>query len=65
MEKTIEKIWKEGFLKEDELAAPRINNLYGRKSKHIVDNLMSTVKKNILGIFAGALILLTVSVIKL
>jgi hypothetical protein len=28
MEKSIETIWKEGFLKNDALIAPKINNLY-------------------------------------
>jgi hypothetical protein len=31
MEKSIENIWKEGFLKNDALVAPTLNNLYNQK----------------------------------
>lgn len=37
MEKSIEKIWKEGFLKSDALVAPRLNDIYNKKSKHIIE----------------------------
>lgn len=36
MEKSIESIWKEGFLKENSLVAPKINDLYNQKSRHVV-----------------------------
>ena len=35
MEKSIENIWKEGFLKNDALVAPKVNNLFNQKSLHI------------------------------
>lgn len=37
MEKSIERIWKEGFLKNDALVAPKLNNLYNRKSIHFIE----------------------------
>jgi len=39
MEKSIESIWKEGFLKGDALVAPKVNNLYDRKSSDLIDKL--------------------------
>ena len=37
MEKSIESIWKQGFLNSDVLVAPKLNNLYNRKSIHSID----------------------------
>ncbi|PCH76659.1 MAG: hypothetical protein COB98_05585 [Flavobacteriaceae bacterium] len=36
MEKSIEHIWKHGFDVENKLIVPKLNDLYNRKSKHIV-----------------------------
>ncbi len=47
MEKSIENIWKEGFLKSDALVAPKINNLYKQKSIHIIDKFKRMMKVNI------------------
>lgn len=47
MEKSIEKIWKEGFLESDALVAPKINKLYKQKSIHIIDKLKRMMKVNI------------------
>lgn len=33
----IEATWREGFLNPDALVAPKVNDLYTRKSRHIVD----------------------------
>jgi len=43
MEKSIETIWKEGFLESDALVAPKLNDLYNQKSIHIVDKFKITV----------------------
>ena len=56
MEKSIENIWTEGFLKEEKLAAPRINNLYQRKSKLLVEELKRTYKVDNRSIIPLALI---------
>jgi hypothetical protein len=56
MEKSIESIWKEGFLKSDALVAPKINDLYNQKSKNIVDKLVRIFKINLWGILALAVV---------
>lgn len=63
MEQSIESIWKEGFLKSDAPVAPKLNNLYTRKSEHIVDHLMRVGKKNLIGIIIGAFFILALAVI--
>ncbi len=50
MEKTIETIWKEGFLNEDALIVPKVNNLYEKKSLHIIDKFKKMFLNNIWGI---------------
>lgn len=44
MEKSIETIWTKGFLKDESLAAPRINNLYQKKSKLLIEKLKRTYR---------------------
>ncbi|MBK6265513.1 hypothetical protein JKA74_10730 [Marivirga sp. S37H4] len=44
MEKSIETIWTKGFLNEEELIAPKINNLYNRKSKLLIEKLKRTYR---------------------
>lgn len=47
MEKSIETIWKEGFLENDALVAPKLNNLYNQKSIHIIDRFKRMFKINL------------------
>ena len=61
MEKSIETIWKEGFLKRDALVAPKLNDLYNQKSKHIVDKFKRMYKLNLIAIFVFGFIVLPVS----
>lgn len=61
MEKTIENIWKEGFLKNDALVAPKINNLYSRKSMHIIDKFKRMFRVNLVVIVAFSFVFLLVS----
>lgn len=56
MEKSIENIWREGFLKDDALLAPKINNLYKQKSIHIIDKFKRMMKFNIYVILVFAFI---------
>lgn len=44
MEKSIETIWKKGFLNEQEFKAPAVNNFFERKSLLIVDTLITRAK---------------------
>jgi hypothetical protein len=46
MEKSIEEIWKKGFLESDAIVAPKLNNLYNQKSKTIIDKLQRMMKVN-------------------
>jgi len=61
MEKSIENIWKEGFLKSDALVAPKINNLYQQKSLHIIDKFKRMFRINLIAIVAFSIIFLIVS----
>jgi hypothetical protein len=63
MEKSIETIWKEGFLKSDALLAPKLNNLYNQKSIDIVDKFKRMYKINRIAIVAFAFIILPTSFI--
>lgn len=61
MEKSIENIWKEGFLKSDALVAPKINNLYNQKSIHIIDKFKKMFCINLIAIVVFSVIFLIVS----
>lgn len=62
MEKSIEAIWKDGFLKENDLVAPKINDLYNQKSQNAVDKLMKIGKINLQTISLAAVIILIVTI---
>lgn len=61
MEKSIENIWKEGFLKSGALVAPKINDLYNQKSIHIIDKFKRMFRINLIAIVAFSFIFLIVS----
>ena len=61
MEKSIENIWKEGFLKSDALVAPKINNLYNQKSIHIIDKFKRMFRINLIAIVVFSFVFLVVS----
>jgi hypothetical protein len=48
MKNSIEVIWKEGFLNEKSLVAPKINDLYNQKSKDLVDKMERTYRLNLI-----------------
>ena len=54
MRKTIEATWREGFLNPDALVAPKVNDLYTRKSRHIVDRIQRMLRINEIAIVIGA-----------
>lgn len=60
MTKSIETMWKEGFVNEAQLSAPKINDLYNRKSQNIVDKLRNMFAINIKAIIVGSLIMLII-----
>src|SRR5688572_21415933 len=54
MRKTIEATWRDGFLHPDALVAPKVNDLYTRKSTHIVDRIRRMQRINEIAIGIGA-----------
>lgn len=56
MERSIESIWKEGFLEKDALVAPKLNDLYNQKSRHITDKLKRMFKINLYAIVILAVV---------
>jgi hypothetical protein len=54
MKKTIEATWREGFLDPDALVAPKVNDLYTRKSTHLVDRIQRMQRINEIAIVIGA-----------
>jgi len=61
MEKSIETIWKEGFLKNDALVAPKLNDLYNQKSIDIVEKFKRMYKLNRIGVATFAIIIIPLS----
>jgi hypothetical protein len=61
MEKSIETIWKEGFLKNDVLVAPKLNDLYNQKSTHIIDKYKRMFRINLVAIIVFSFFLLIAS----
>ena len=61
MKKSIESIWKEGFLNKDVLIAPQLNDLYNQKSIHFVDKYQRVFKINMKAIVGGSLLLLGIT----
>ena len=61
MDKSIESIWKEGFLKNDALLVPKLNDLYNQKSTHLVDKFKRRFKINLKAIVIFSFIVLILS----
>jgi hypothetical protein len=64
MSNSIEEIWKKGFISNEVLVAPKLNDLYNQKSKNIVDKFELVFKWNLRGIIVFALLVLVVSTIQ-
>ena len=56
MKNSIEVIWKEGFLNEKSLVAPKINDLYNQKSKLVVDKVKRMFRVNLIAIVIMAIV---------
>ena len=56
MKNSIEVIWKEGFLNEKSLVAPKINDLYNQKSKDLVDKMKRMYRNNLIAIVIMAIV---------
>jgi hypothetical protein len=57
MKNSIEVIWKEGFLNEKSLVAPKINDLYNQKSKDLVDKMKRMYRKNLMALVGIAIVI--------
>ena len=55
MKDSIETIWKEGFLHEKSIVAPKINDLYNQKSMHLVDKMKRMFRLNLIIIIIMAI----------
>ena len=60
MENSIENIWKQGFLNEKSLIAPKINDLYNQRSIHLIDKMKRLYKIQVI-ITVNAAILIPVT----
>jgi hypothetical protein len=58
MGRSIETIWKKGFLDSNSLVAPKLNDLYNQKSKTIIDKLKRMMKVNMYVIMVFAFLTL-------
>lgn len=58
MSDSIEEIWKKGFLNNEALIAPKINDLYNQKSQNIVDKFEVMFKWNLIGLAIFSVIVL-------
>jgi len=61
MTKSIESIWKEGFIENDSLVAPKINDLYNQKSKNLIDKFhyMFSINRKAIIIAIGVILVLS------
>ncbi len=55
MEKSIEAIWKQGFLNENSLVVPKINDLYNKRSIHLIEKMKRMYKINIIAVVSMAI----------
>ncbi len=63
MGKSIESIWKDGFLKDDQLVVPKLNDLYNQKSIHIIDKILRMGKYNLIYLVVLAAFFLVMGVL--
>lgn len=55
MEKSIEQIWKAGFVDTKALIAPKVNDLYTRKSEHIIEKFKRMFRLNLKAVSVGGI----------
>lgn len=61
MEKSIENIWKDGFLQSNALVAPKLNDLYNQKSKHVIDKFKRMFVINLIALAIAAILVWVMS----
>ena len=60
MAKEIETIWKDGFVDDMALIAPKINDLYSMKSKNLIDKFESMFNSNQKGVLIAAMVIFAI-----
>jgi len=58
MKKSIEIAWKEGFLKKEMLVAPKVNDLYNRKSNDIIEQFQRRFRINVVVLILASIFVL-------
>jgi hypothetical protein len=61
MEKSIESVWKQGFLDTNAMVIPKLNNLYNKKSIHIVDKFKKMLRINLIFLIIFPFVILPIS----
>jgi hypothetical protein len=61
MEKSIESIWKDGFLESDAMVVPKLNNLYNQKSMHVIDKFKRMFRINLISLVIFSFVALLMS----
>ncbi len=61
MGKSIESIWKQGFLEDSVMVVPKLNNLYDQKSIHIIDKFKRMFKINLNALVIFSFVVLPIS----
>ncbi len=56
MKNSIEEIWKEGFLNENSLVAPKINDLYNQRSRGLIGKMKRMYRINLIALVCMALV---------
>jgi hypothetical protein len=60
MSKSIETIWKEGFIDDDSVIIPKVTDLYNKKSQNLVDKFHRMFDINRKAILASAAVILVI-----
>lgn len=60
MNKSIETMWKEGFVDDMALIAPKINDLYNQKSKNLIDKFEHMFAVNQKGVLIAAFVIFAI-----
>ncbi|MBB6461122.1 hypothetical protein [Flammeovirga kamogawensis] len=63
MEKSIESIWKNGFINQEALVAPKINALYEKKSINFVDKFIRDFKINLWAILIFTIVPIIIGIV--
>lgn len=63
MKKSIEAIWKEGFLVSSDLSVPKLNDLYNQKSQHVTEDLIKRMRREMWLLIPASIIPAVISIV--